>query len=496
VAADPRTTPYELASAELAALDASYAPIRSFADWSAGVSVDIGVWDRYLARLEEVRASVPDELAKGALDAAIRTAAFNTGAIEGLHPPDRGLTITLATLAADWQAEVTRAQGPETLELVEAAIAGYELALDLATGNTPVSEAILRRVHEVVSGPQATYKVRTPVGDQEQPLPKGRYKEQPNHVRQRDGSLHAYAPVDRTADEMRRLVEELRADAFFDAHPVAQAAYAHHALTQIHPFADGNGRVARVLASVYLLRAASIPLVVFADRTREYYDALEAADRGNPEPLVRFVQDRAVDTLAIATELLLEAAATAEFDETRLETLAEGDAGPNATDLDAATERLVVLAGAAVTKEVEALALPGVAAAELPTSTSSWLNVARAASWQDKGLRTPGTSPVGTVREVEVAHQDRLRLGLRVMLAADDSGLTRLVLLSHVGLPSQGTWQYEIERTTFEARYDEVMPEPSVAFGIRLASFGRREARRAISGLLGQSDEDASPTDE
>ena len=43
-------------------------------------------------------------------------------------------------------------------------------------------------------------------------------------------------------------------------HPAVQAAYAHYALTAIHPFADGNGRLARTVASVFLMRSAGVPL--------------------------------------------------------------------------------------------------------------------------------------------------------------------------------------------------------------------------------------------
>lgn len=54
--------------------------------------------------------------------------------------------------------------------------------------------------------------------------------------------------------------------AFASSHPVVQAAYVHHALAAVHPFAEGNGRVARALASVFLYRGVDVPLVVFSDQ--------------------------------------------------------------------------------------------------------------------------------------------------------------------------------------------------------------------------------------
>jgi len=100
----------------------------------------------------------------------------------------------------------------------------------------------------------------TTVGPQEQALPKRQYKIMPNHVRTRKGADHSYAPVDVTPAEMARLVAELRSDAFLTAHPVLQAAYAHYGLVAIHPFADGNGRVARARRLLSLIGRSRCPL--------------------------------------------------------------------------------------------------------------------------------------------------------------------------------------------------------------------------------------------
>jgi Fic family protein len=65
---------------------------------------------------------------------------------------------------------------------------------------------------------------------------------------QKDGTIHAYAPVEVTGPEMHRLINELQTTEFEEADYVLQASYAHYALVSIDPFADGNGRVARALA--------------------------------------------------------------------------------------------------------------------------------------------------------------------------------------------------------------------------------------------------------
>ena len=70
--------------------------------------------------------------------------------------------------------------------------------------------------------------------------------------------------------------------------PEVEAAWLHHRFTQIHPFQDGNGRVARWLASLVLIRAGWFPLIVSDTRGErdDYLGALAGADRGDLAPLV------------------------------------------------------------------------------------------------------------------------------------------------------------------------------------------------------------------
>lgn len=240
----------------------------------------------------------------------MRMASIDTGAIEGLYAVERGFTMTVASMAAAWQAEIQQEKGPEVAALVAAQYAGYDLALDAASSKIEISEAWIRRMHEVVCGPQETFDVRTEAGPQRQRFPRGEYKQAPNHVLLTDGSTHAYAPVDDTPIEMYRLVSELRSPAFAMAHPVLQASYAHYALACVHPFADGNGRVARTLASVFTFRAVSLPFVLFVDQKNAYLRALEESDQSRFQPFVDFVQFRAVDLQQLVTEQLREALGT------------------------------------------------------------------------------------------------------------------------------------------------------------------------------------------
>jgi Fic-DOC domain mobile mystery protein B len=71
----------------------------------------------------------------------------------------------------------------------------------------------------------------------------------------------------------------------------------HHRLVSIHPFANGNGRHARLMADV-LARIQDKPafswggadIVAHGDFRRRYIDALQAADKHNIEPLLAFAR--------------------------------------------------------------------------------------------------------------------------------------------------------------------------------------------------------------
>jgi prophage maintenance system killer protein len=120
-------------------------------------------------------------------------------------------------------------------------------------------------------------------------LEKGVYKTHSNNPMRPDGSIHEYCPPEQVASEMDRLVALYNEHAKRVIPPEIEAAWLHHAFTQIHPFADGNGRLGRMLASLVFIRAGSFPLVVTRDHRTNYIDRLEKADRGGLSEFVKFV---------------------------------------------------------------------------------------------------------------------------------------------------------------------------------------------------------------
>lgn len=372
----PEETVQPLDPAELAEIDAQYKPFPSFENWPKELS-SADAWEHSRGEFEEISKGAADTDLREAQAVAMRAAAFDTGAIEGLYSTDRGLTLTVATQAAAWEQEVAK-RGPDARAFFEAQLSAFELVLDQATGRFPkVTQAWIRRLHEETTTPQDTYKVHTPLGVQEQPLPKGEYKSYPNHVRTQDGQVHAYAPIDRTQSEMQRLVDEVDTTAFREAHPVVQASYMHYALAAIHPFADGNGRVARAVCSAYTYRSASVPLLVVVDRRNAYLEALAAADSGAPKDFVDFIGSATQEAMELVMDSLLTARTPQPEEQLkRISELYQGDSDYRTLDSAAvalaewttqAAEAQIDRLGAPETVRLEVNEMSGVQFGEPPT---------------------------------------------------------------------------------------------------------------------------------
>lgn len=333
---------------------ASYSPFPTFASWGLQ-GFDTSDFERYSQLLQSAKSKATPDALDAAMTAATRYAAVDTGAIEGLYSVDRGFTRTIATQAAAWEV-VMQSRGEHVRPAFEDALSAYEYVLDAATREVEVSELWIKELHEIICRSQDTYTVYTAAGPQDRPLPKGQYKTMPNSPTLSDGRVHAYAPVLDTGPEMQRLIEELRAPEFQSAHPLLQAAYSHYAYVCIHPFADGNGRVARALASVYLYRSPGLPLIVFADQRNEYYDVLEAADGGDPLPFVHFIATRTIDGIGLVRSMLQRTGPPIAETVAGLNALFDSEAQDD--ELVAAAVRLRNIAAAEAQKQLKALPLP------------------------------------------------------------------------------------------------------------------------------------------
>lgn len=112
------------------------------------------------------------------------------------------------------------------------------------------------------------------------------------------GSKHTPAKAYRIKQEMAKLVEWLQKNKNKD-HIVEVAALLHYRLVSIHPFWDGNGRTARLVMNVLLMKAGYPLSIILKTDRKKYYRVLERADNGDPKPLCEFVARSVLRSLNI-----------------------------------------------------------------------------------------------------------------------------------------------------------------------------------------------------
>lgn len=104
------------------------------------------------------------------------------------------------------------------------------------------------------------------------------------------GALHVPLSKEAVRECMPLLFELLEAE----PEPQARAILGHFVFVYIHPYMDGNGRIARFLMNLMLVSAGYVWTVIPVERRADYMDALEQASSfGNIGPFASFVRDLA-----------------------------------------------------------------------------------------------------------------------------------------------------------------------------------------------------------
>lgn len=178
----------------------------------------------------------------------------------------------------------------DTRNLIASQKAVIEEAFLIVAESRPLTIEVIKRLHRQLTEHQDHVDAVTPRGQRVRiPLTKGEWKQHPNNV-QRGAKRFNYCPPVSVQPQMELLLK------WHDRHHASgvqadiAAAWLHHRFTQIHPFQDGNGRMARLLATIALLRGCLYPMTVLRQHMPRYIDALEKADAGDLMPLVKFTE--------------------------------------------------------------------------------------------------------------------------------------------------------------------------------------------------------------
>ncbi len=223
------------------------------------------VHDRILEKKKELDAvrPLPPEVVRKLREQMMVEYTYNSNAIEG-----NTLTLRETQLVIE---EGFTAGGKSLREVLEAKNHPAAIAYVEELSKRGVEEADVLMVHEILftrvdetAGAYRTGQVRIAGADFMPPSPQ------------------------QIKPRMTELIEWLRANPD-ELRPVELAAVFHHKLVSIHPFFEGNGRVARLLMNCILLKYGYPFAVVLRNDRGTYYRTLREADHGGLSPFVGFV---------------------------------------------------------------------------------------------------------------------------------------------------------------------------------------------------------------
>ena len=199
---------------------------------------------------------------------------YNSNRIEG-NTLTYGQTEVLLLMG-----EVIGTAKMKDLEEMKAHNLCFHLMQEEATTADHLSESFVKRLHQVMLREDYTVYRQLPGGQQTSYIVHaGTYKTRPNSVITPSGERFEYASPEETPALMYDLIEWYnQREQAKDMSPVELAALFHYRYIRIHPFEDGNGRIARLLVNFILLRHNYPMVVVLSRKKRSYLNALGMAD--------------------------------------------------------------------------------------------------------------------------------------------------------------------------------------------------------------------------
>lgn len=178
--------------------------------------------------------------------------------------------------------------------------------LDLVKGETELTEVFIRELHTLLLKESSFKEAQTPDGKPtRRKIEVGKYKTQPNHVITTTGETFYFATPEETPAKMQELVEWFRKEKKKpDVNPIILSALFHYRFIRIHPFDDGNGRVARILMNFILMQFGYPPVIIKTEDKESYYRVLQLSDAGQLDPFVEYIAASLVDSLLRMTAIV------------------------------------------------------------------------------------------------------------------------------------------------------------------------------------------------
>lgn len=146
--------------------------------------------------------------------------------------------------------------------------------------DVPLTQNFIRTLHKILLRDDYTVYRNLPGGQTTSyTIHAGRYKTPPNSVITRYGDRFEYASPEETPAMMSDLVDWYnKSEESGKFTPIELAALFHYRYIRIHPFENGNGRIARLMVN-YILSRHHYPMIVVRSRKKnEYLEALHKTD--------------------------------------------------------------------------------------------------------------------------------------------------------------------------------------------------------------------------
>jgi Fic family protein len=177
----------------------------------------------------------------------------------------------------------------------------------------PLTESFIRELHTLILKEPYERAAKTEDGiPTVRHIAIGQYKTSPNHVLTKTGEMFYFASPEETPAKMEELMvwynENLNNK---DTNAVLFATEFHYKFIRIHPFDDGNGRMARLLMNLILMQKGYPPAIIKSEDKEEYYNALQQADADQIEYFFNYLCIQVIRSL----ELMIKGAKGEEFDE-------------------------------------------------------------------------------------------------------------------------------------------------------------------------------------
>lgn len=244
--------------------------------------------------------------------------AIETGILERLYSIDRGVTQVLVQRGLDVsliEHGSTDRPPDEVVAMLRDHHEAVEYVMEFVAGGKDLSLHFVRSIHQILTRHQDFVDAVDQFGSSTRlPLIRGNWKTRPNNPTRPDGAVHLYCPPELVQEEMENLLSYYFKATNLGFPVTVLSAWLHHRFTQIHPFQDGNGRVARALAALVFAKQRLFPIVVEREDRSAYIEHLESADAGNLVPLVQLwnrLQRQSIESALSLSESILEDAAPA-----------------------------------------------------------------------------------------------------------------------------------------------------------------------------------------